>query len=192
MKHLIFGMQMRHNYKIKEIKLPALGTTQDNLTFMDQLLQSDCYKSKEITPLYVHLMDKTTVLFTKRNGIFQYHNLNPSQKEVGDCVVRSIAIATNQSWETTYKTLCKIGLEIYAMPNDKETYTKYLSQYQYMSFKAIKGEKRMTVNAFAKTHKHGRYILGIAGHMTCVIDGIIHDIWDCGDKAIYNGWKVDD
>lgn len=36
-------------------------------------------------------------------------NPNPLGKETGDCVIRAIAIATDQSWRETYRDLCEEG-----------------------------------------------------------------------------------
>ena len=40
---------------------------------------------------------------------FEYLNLNPSQKIVGDCVVRAIALATGDNWDKTYIGLSILG-----------------------------------------------------------------------------------
>ena len=34
-------------------------------------------------------------------------NPNPLGKETGDCVIRAIAVATNQSWREAYWALCE-------------------------------------------------------------------------------------
>ena len=42
--------------------------------------------------------------------MYSYFNPNPiKNKRVGDCVVRAISKALNQSWEETYIELCLLG-----------------------------------------------------------------------------------
>lgn len=53
-------------------------------------------------------------------------NPNPLGKQVGDCVIRAIAIATGRSWKRTYRDLCELG-EIEAdMPNSNAVWGMYL------------------------------------------------------------------
>ena len=42
--------------------------------------------------------------------MWQYANLNPMGKSVGDCTVRAIAIATGSAWVDTYLDLCLLGM----------------------------------------------------------------------------------
>ena len=36
-------------------------------------------------------------------------NPNPLGKQVGDCVIRAVAIATDKSWREAYRELCQMG-----------------------------------------------------------------------------------
>ena len=49
--------------------------------------------------------------------MWQYANLNPMGKSVGDCTVRAIAIATNKAWVDTYLDLCLMGMIMADMPS---------------------------------------------------------------------------
>ena len=44
-------------------------------------------------------------------------NPNPLGKQTGDCVVRAISIALEQSWKRTYRELCDLGEIEAEMPN---------------------------------------------------------------------------
>lgn len=41
-----------------------------------------------------------------------YFNNNPLGKSTGDCVIRAISIALNQSWDETYWDLCECGFTV--------------------------------------------------------------------------------
>lgn len=45
------------------------------------------------------------------------YNANPKNRKTGDCVIRAIARATNQSWETVYAALCELGAKMKDMSN---------------------------------------------------------------------------
>ena len=49
--------------------------------------------------------------------MWQYINLNPRKKSVGDCTVRAIAIATGSAWVDTYLDLCLFGMIMADMPS---------------------------------------------------------------------------
>lgn len=68
----------------------------------------------------------------------------------------------------------------------------YMQKHGYikLSFPAVKGAPRMNGERFCNAYHKGRYILNMAGHLTCCIDGVIYDTWDCSQKCVYNAWKV--
>ena len=48
----------------------------------------------------------------------------------------------------------------------------------------------MNGQRFMETHPDGTYILNMAGHLTCCINGMIYDTWDCSEHCVYNSFKV--
>ena len=77
--------------------------------------------------------------------------------------------------------------------NDDKNWKTYVKKkgYTKLSFPAVKGEPRMNGKRFCKTFPtKGRYILRVAGHLSCCIDGVIYDTWDCSEKCVYNAYKV--
>ena len=45
------------------------------------------------------------------------HTANP-KNETNDCIVRSIANATNRPWQDVMRELCDIAIDMYQMPNN--------------------------------------------------------------------------
>ena len=66
--------------------------------------------------------------------MFRKVNPNPQGKNVGDCTVRAIAIATDQSWEKVYIDLCLQGYMMADMPSSNDVWTAYLAErgWQYV------------------------------------------------------------
>lgn len=121
-------------------------------------------------------------------------NLNPTGKATSDCVIRAIMKATDKTWEQVYKELCRIGLDEYAMPNDKRIYNYYLETNGFKKKpmpKRTSGDsyKRYTVEEFAMLWRNGTYIVKVANHLTVVKQGIIYDIWNCSHKYVGNYWE---
>ena len=42
---------------------------------------------------------------------FHFYNANPKNKYTGDCVIRAISTALEQSWEQTIKELTELGIK---------------------------------------------------------------------------------
>lgn len=118
-------------------------------------------------------------------------NINPKQRKASDCVIRTFALALNQSWEDTYRELCELGVKMYRIPNEKATYEKY-AKNKNMEKKKIElvNGRKPTVESFADSHKKGTYILSVANHLVAVINGKYYDSWDCGHKSVYTFWEV--
>jgi hypothetical protein len=47
--------------------------------------------------------------------MYEFVNVNPCKKRLGDCVVRALSLALNQSWYRTAIDLCIEGLIQYAV-----------------------------------------------------------------------------
>ena len=114
--------------------------------------------------------------------MYVYSNKNPLGRKIGDCVVRAISEALNQTWERTYADLCVMGFDYADMPNSNATWHAYLTE---------KGYKRYiipdtcpdchTIGRFADEHPQGTYIVATGTHAACVKDGAIRDNWDSSD-----------
>ena len=48
----------------------------------------------------------------------------------------------------------------------------------------------MNGKRFCESYKKGRYILNMARHWSCCVDGVIYDTWDCSLKTVYTAYKV--
>ena len=120
----------------------------------------------------------------------KYYNPNPQAARVGDCVIRAVSFATDQSWDKTYLDLCVYGLINCDLPSSNNVWGRYLRD---------KGFRRLmipdtcptcyTVKHFTDDHPHGVYILAISGHVVAVKDGDYYDTWDSGDEVPVYYWE---
>jgi NAD-dependent dihydropyrimidine dehydrogenase PreA subunit len=115
--------------------------------------------------------------------MFTYYNPNPKQKRVGDCVIRAICKATDQSWDDVYTQLCLQGLKMSDMPSSNPVWGSYLKQKGFLQVTIPNTcPDCYTVEDFCKEHPQGVYVLGTGTHAVCIADGCIWDAWDSSQE----------
>ena len=121
---------------------------------------------------------------------FQYYNNNPHNKQTEDCVIRSIAAATDKSWEDTARNLTEYMIKTGYMINTPDLYGRYLKSIGWVKQKQPihPDKKKMRVGEFAKQFK-GKAIIHVGGsHVSYISDGKIFDIWNCEDEIVGAYW----
>jgi len=110
----------------------------------------------------------------------------------GDCVVRSITIATDLDYKKVYDDLFALNG---GSPRDgvhKKIYHDYILG---LGFDWV---PTMTIGSGCKVHLHhselpkGVLITRLSGHLCAVIDGCINDIYDCsrdGKRCVYGYYE---
>ena len=118
-------------------------------------------------------------------------NPNPIGRETGDCVIRAVAIATDQSWRKTYRDLCLLG-EIHGdLPNSNMIWGMYMRERGAKQFLLPETcPECITVRAFCERYPDGVYVIGTGTHAVCTIDGDWYDSWDSGECVPTVFWKV--
>ena len=112
---------------------------------------------------------------------FIYYNRNIAGNDTGDCVIRAISIALNQSWGDTYWDLCHQGFIMGDWGDNNKVWDSYLRS---------RGFKRRvipntcpdcyTVKDFCIDHPYGVFILSTGNPTVTVKDGNYYDSWDSG------------
>ena len=126
--------------------------------------------------------------------MFKYSNPHPNGKLVKDCVKRAIVHATGKDYMQVQRELNNLKkITRCGKFNDNKNWKYYLEKIlklNKLSFPAIQGQSRMNGERFCEEFPKGKYILRMAGHLTCCIDGIIYDTWDCSEKCVYCSWRI--
>ena len=118
-------------------------------------------------------------------------NPNPLGKTTGDCVVRALAIAMDQSWRKTYRQLCDLGEKHADMPSSNAIWGLYLRERGAKQFILPEScPACITVRAFCERYPEGIYVLGTGSHAVCVIDGNYYDLFDSGLEVPTIFWRV--
>ena len=118
-------------------------------------------------------------------------NPNPVGRQTGDCVIRAIAIATDQSWRETYRDLCRIGEIQGDLPNSNMVWGMYLRQKGAEQFLLPEScPECITVRAFCERYPKGVYVIGTGEHTVAVISGDWYDAWNSAECVPTVFWKV--
>lgn len=118
-------------------------------------------------------------------------NPNPLGKQTSDCVVRAIAIATQQSWLKVYRDLCRLGETEADMPNSNHVWALYLNDMGFEQFLIPESCPRcVTVRAFCERYDEGTYVIGTGSHAVACIDGDYYDSFDSGSETPAYFWRV--
>ena len=121
------------------------------------------------------------------------HQYFKAQK-VGDCVTRAIAIASGRDYKEVYD-------ELFAMagksPRDgvsKRIIRKYMQAHGYEWVSTMQFGKGVTNHLREnEVPMYGAIVCSCSGHLTAVIDGVVHDTYDPardGGRAVYGYWIV--
>lgn len=118
-------------------------------------------------------------------------NPNPLGKQTGDCVIRALCIALEQSWKRTYRELCDLGEIEAEMPNTNSVWGLYLKLHGAEQFLLPDDcPQCVTVRAFCERYPEGVYVIGTGTHAVACIDGDYLDSFDSGSESPAYFWRV--
>lgn len=115
---------------------------------------------------------------------YSYYNPNPYSNRVGDCVIRAISKALNQSWVQTYIDLSLQGYLMGDWGSSNAVWNAYLKGKGFVR-EIVSNDcpECYTINDFCEEYPQGIYVIGTGSHAVCVVDGVIFDTWMSGDET---------
>lgn len=128
--------------------------------------------------------------------MYKYYQPNKLdlKDETGDCQARALSKALNLSWVEAFDITIPICRElqtytIFDGNHEKTVEAMNKLGFKYTGVSVKKGGKRPTVDSFAKEHKNGTFIVKVAHHVVCIVDGDYFDTWDSGRKPMYGYYE---
>lgn len=120
-------------------------------------------------------------------------------ENVGDCVCRAIAIATQKDYREVYGDInrlakaeragkCKRGKSSARNGVYRETVCKLMESYGWRWVPTMKIGQGCTVHMRADELPSGRLVVRLSKHMTAVVDGVCRDTYDPsrdGTRCVY-------
>ncbi len=127
--------------------------------------------------------------------VYKYVNVNPKNKYGGDCVIRAIANALNQTWEQTVRELTELGIKKGLVCNDRKLYPKYLESKGFVPQKEPRNEfnRKITIKNWIENNNinKGIYVVNAGSHhVVCIKNGMVEDIWDSSRSIMHKYWKL--
>lgn len=119
--------------------------------------------------------------------MFKYYNRNPRNEKLPDCVCRAISLATDTDYNAVMELLRENGLANDCDDICLDCYSQLLAEIGYM----MRPGRGATVEEIASRHPDKRVLLRLDGHLTCCIDGVCYDIWDCTSEPVDVYWVVE-
>lgn len=118
---------------------------------------------------------------------FQYWNENPDGEHIGDCVTRAITLASGLSYEQVQEKLYYCGKLLECDPLCVSCYDFLLTKY--FEFDSV-DTQGLTLDEFGDKYTRGLFLVRSRGHISCLLDGVVYDTWDCRSMVLTNSWKI--
>ena len=99
--------------------------------------------------------------------MYKFHNANARGRFVNDCVVRAIAQDEGNLLDDV----------------------NFVEGYLDKRYKRVPHYSK-TVGEFAEEYPEGIYLVTMPSHITVVLDGIVHDVFDCRNRTMWTAWEV--
>ena len=117
--------------------------------------------------------------------------------DAGDCVARSIAIATELPYQTVYADLAALSAAAGGKRSARDgvvrkIYTRYLTGLGWTWTPTMAIGSGCTVHLRVGELPTGRLVVSLSKHMTAVVDGFVHDTYDPGrdgSRCVYGYWR---
>lgn len=113
-------------------------------------------------------------------------------KNVGDCAIRAIAIATGKDYKEVYNGLKKLNNGVSCRNGTpKKIDKKYLTQLGWVWHPTMHIGQGCKVHLDENELPSGILIVSVSHHLTCVKDGVIYDTYDCSrdsNRCVYGYW----
>ena len=120
--------------------------------------------------------------------MYIYYNANPSGDKLPDCVIRAISLATSIDYNVVIWLLEDIGNAFSCDELCVDCYSNLLTQV--FCFEEYNGEGK-AVSEIIRQYPYDILLLRIQGHLTCSVNGIVFDIWDCTNELCDRYWIVE-
>jgi len=123
--------------------------------------------------------------------------------KTGDCVVRSVAIATKLPYQQVYESVNKLAQRERTGKRKRGISNSRTGVYKATTRKLLESlgwewTPTMEIGSGCKIHLRagelpsGRLIVSVSGHLTAVVDRVIHDTHDPsrrGTRCVYGYWQ---
>lgn len=123
---------------------------------------------------------------------FQLKNVNPKNRKTGDCSTRALVGTLGISYEEALRKQMEVSLKTLYDPTSKQVMEKVLAEYGYVKMaqpRKMFGYKYKVSELdeiLTEEQMQEGVLVTVANHHTCIVNGVVQDIWDCRNKSVGN------
>jgi len=117
--------------------------------------------------------------------MYKYYNNNALGLFENDCTIRAISLATDSTWDDTYKHLSNVARLNGTMMDDKDFIVDYLDKRYNRVYDLPK-----YVGEVAGMYRDNVLLITMKGHIVCAKYGVVYDSFDCRERIAEYCWKV--
>lgn len=104
---------------------------------------------------------------------------NPYGRSVGDCVIRALSVATDDTWDDVFWGLAHKAFSMGDMMSSNSVWGEYLRERGFRRYTISNNcPDCYTIAEFARDNPIGTFVVGTGTHAVAVIDGNVIDAWD--------------
>lgn len=119
---------------------------------------------------------------------FKYTNVNPLSLREEDCVTRAISLASGHSY-------AEVQDKLYYIAELLDCDKLCVCCYSHLLDNVFKYERlpvrNKTVGEVAEMYDDCILLVRIEGHLSCIVYGVIRDLWDCSNSYADIVWLVE-
>jgi hypothetical protein len=117
-------------------------------------------------------------------GRDQYVEIKRKKDLANDCAIRATAIFLNLPYHQVRDDMFEIAKKRFNMPNNDGVVYEYLEQKGFDMRPTMykKGRTKFTLGEFPVNK--GRVMCRLNNHWSTIVDGVVHDTWDCRRWAV--------
>lgn len=113
----------------------------------------------------------------------------------GDCTVRALTIAAGIAYPLAWQLLYDAQRRYFTCGFDICDFLKQepaaFGVVGYVSFPAMRNQRRITARTFVEKFPQGNFILSMAHHVAAVENAVLYDSWDSSRRCVYAAWEID-
>lgn len=117
--------------------------------------------------------------------MYKFYNNNVLGLYKNDCAIRSIALATNMTWDECYQHLSNKARLKGTMLDDRDFILDYLDE-QYGRVPTY----NLLVGEVSSEYSDNVVLITMNGHIVCSKYGVIYDSFDCRDRQAEYCWII--